>query len=142
MTPVTAVFSPQVGDNVYARWDGNKWYLAHVTAIVHNSYEVYFVEDGETKKDLLLVDLRPAPLTPVGLGSMTREMLVTQHAQWWFEGADDLPAGHWMVQSVVDNDFVCVRMTGGGPGVQKVERFDIGYVMYTINQTRERIRQR
>ena len=141
-TPTIPTFSPQVGDNVYARWKRNMWYLAHVTHHVGDKYTVYYVEDSKVK-NLTLVDLRPAPLTASGLGSMTRSMLVHQNVEWWFDGADDLDEGHWIVRSIgPKNTFVCVRRTGGSASSQNVEKFDIGYVMRTIRDARERVRQR
>ena len=142
-TPTIPTFSPQVGDNVFARWKKNMWYLAHVTHHVGDKYTVYYVEDSKVKSNLTSVDLRPAPLTSFGLGCMTRSMLVRQNVEWWFDGAEDLAQGHWIVRSIgPQNTFVCVRRTGGSTSSQNVEKFDIGYVMKTIRDARERVRQR
>ena len=100
---------------------------------------MYFVDDSQSKDKLLITDLRPAPLTSVGLGSMTRASLVRENAEWWFDGADDLEKGHFIVKSIAtDNNYVCVRRTGGGG--KNIEEFDIGHVMRTICDARERMR--
>ena len=143
-TPTIPTFTPKVGDNVFALWKRREWYLAHITAIVGDRYEVYFVEDSKTKKNLRLNQLRTAPLVTHGLGSMRRGSLVTNNAVWFFDGAPDLAAGNFMVRAIgiEPNTYRCERQSGGGPGVQDVEDFDIGYVMRTIRDAKQALRQR
>ena len=68
-----------------------------------------------------------------------RNEYVNTNKIWYCEGDDDLPAGRWKVRSIgPDNNYVCVRLTGGG--LQNVESFDIGYVMRQVREENENTR--
>ena len=101
-----------------------------------DNYNVYFVDDGKVKTvhaSTLKPERYPTPLR--------REYL---NLEWFFDGAEDLASGRWKVRRIVDNEFVCTRLTGDLPKhvSQNIENFDIGYVMNQIHTQHEFHRKR
>ena len=58
-----------------------------------------------------------------------------------FEGDHELPPGVWKVRQLLNdrNEYVCTKIRG--PGLTNKDNFDIGYVMSTIREEEERVRQ-
>ena len=118
-----------------------------------DSYDVYFVEDSQTFEGLTKDQIRPAPPTKSGLGSLTRQDLVDQHAVWFFDGAPDLKPGLFKVRAIgkKSDTYECVRQSDGGEWTEfgetceeceECEEFDIGYVMRTIRNEEQQNRER
>ena len=55
-------------------------------------------------------------------------------------GLDPIAPGRWKVRRIVGNEFVCVRLSGGGP--LNLENFDISYVMGEVRAEEEYVRER
>ena len=125
LAPPTYVAPPafSVGDNALATVD-NKTYLGQVVQVDGDDYHVYFVDTGDVEL-LHIVDLRPERFP----SPKRHEFL---NLEFYFDGADDLPAGRWKVRRVVNNEYVCTRLTGGTASSTNMERFDIGYVMEQV----------
>ena len=121
--PPAPVASFSVGDNVFAKVK-KQTYLGQVVGVNGDKYRVYFVDNGEVEV-IDIADLRPERFpTP-----KRREFL---NLEFYVEGEQDLPAGRWKVRRIVDNAYVCTRLTGGTASSKNVEEFDIGYVMREI----------
>ena len=87
----------------------------------------YLVDSGDVK----IVDT--AVLRPQRFPTPKRHEFLNM--EFFFDGAPDLASGRWKVRRIVDNEFVCTRLTGGGVNPKNLENFDIGYVMSeVINQ--------
>ena len=127
--------NPVINDSVIARFERNKWFLAHVTGIDNGKYTLYFM-CGEVRTRPLS-QLRPLP--PNSTAPRRTELL---HKVWWFEGAHDLAAGLWKVRQIQGNEYRCTRVSGGTPNCQNVENFDIGYVIRCYTRQEEEARER
>ena len=107
-------------------------YLAQLFKIEGDKYHVYYVGNGEV--DVLSVH----ELAPSAWNVRTRGEYVKDGAEFYSEAIaaepeKDLPAlkaGRWKVRRIDGNEFVCVRLSGGGPTESNLENFDIlGYVV-------------
>ena len=126
-----------VGDNVYAKWKRGQYFLAHVTHCDDGRYTVYFL-DGNVKGDIGGDELRPVDPNDQ-LGAIKRADMLNK--DFFFDGEDDLPAGRWRVRRIVDNEYKCVRLTGGCSFHEgQMEGFDIGYVLRCHQQELEQRR--
>ena len=124
-----------VGDNVLAKWKPKKWYLAHVTHLCDGKYTVYFL-DGQTKAGLAEADVREleSPNPPPRRSEMLNKT-------FYDSGDVDLAAGQWRVRRLVDNEYVCTRLTGGGRNAKNLENFDIGHVIRCFEQGAQSLRE-
>ena len=104
-----------------------------------DKYHVYYVGNGEVGI-VSSKDLSPDKWKVKRRGDFVG-------AEFYFEGesADPskglpaLKAGRWKVRRVVDNEFVCVRLSGEGTNM---ENFDISYVMGEVRAEEEYVRER
>ena len=100
-------------------------------------YTVYFL-DGNVKGDIGGDELRPVDPNDQ-LGAIKRADMLNK--DFFFDGEDDLPAGRWRVRRIVDNEYKCVRLTGGCSFHEgQMEGFDIGYVLRCHQQELEQRR--
>ena len=123
-----------VGDNCLARWEG-RFFRAQVTGIQGDRYSVYFPADGKTKDNLKKKDVKHDDQK-----SLRRRDLMNK--VWFYKGDAEVPKGYWKVRRIVENAYVCTRLSGAGRGIKKnIEHFDIGHVMrrYTKELEKERI---
>ena len=86
--------------------------------------DIYFVDNGDVSHTHVK-DMRPERFP-----SPTRREFL--NLEFYFDGADDLPAGRWKIHKMEKNEHVCTRLTGGTPSSINIERFDIGYVMKQV----------
>ena len=54
---------------------------------------------------------------------------------------DDFPPGRWKVRRIVDNEYLCVRLSGDNQNRSKLENFDIGYVHHAYDETQQHLRE-
>jgi len=133
-------FRPKIGENVFAAWKRQQFYLAQVTHIDDEKYTVYFVEDSCVKKNLTLKQLRPVPKTC--RTAVPRALPVQQNSEFHYGGDGVMTAGRWQVRSIgPDNTYVCVPLSKG-PNVPNTDNFDIGFVLDQIRKARESRRER
>ena len=115
-----------MNDNVLAKWKSKQWYLAQVTRVWRGRYDVYFL-DGQTKTGLHPTEVRE--FKSANPPPKRRDML----GQTFYDSGDhDLAAGEWRVRRLVRNEYVCTRLTGGGPNAKNMENFDIGHVLRCV----------
>ena len=110
----------QVGSNVYAQWTKAQWFLGQITAYDNDAYDVYFLF-GKEKKGVPQKAIRESDSRyPTRADMLGKE--------FFFDGAEDLPEGRWVVRRLISekNQYRCTRLTGTGVNV---ENFDIGYVI-------------
>ena len=111
----------EVGDNVNCLWRRGKWFLGHVTGFDDGKYTVYFLF-GKVKDNV-----PPSQIRSSDTRYPRRQEMIGK--DFFFDGADDLPAGMWRVRQVLgdENLYRCTRLSGAGN--QNVENFDIGYAI-------------
>ena len=118
-------------DNVLVTVD-NKTYLGQVVDVFgEDMYDVYFADNGEVTRTHMK-DMRPERFP-------TPKRTEFLNLEFYFDGAEDLPAGQWKIRRMDsdENVYVCTRLTGGTPCSTNVERFDIGYVMEQVKVQHE-----
>ena len=128
-----------IGDNVNAKWKAKQFFLGHVINFNRGLYTVYFVEDGQVKKNLRDCDLRPYD------GPCLRRCEMVNKCFYYFPGEDDCPSGIFKIRQLLTdkNVFRCIRMTGGGSKREgQLEDFDVGYVMRRYEQRQQQSRER
>ena len=127
----------RVGDNVYCKWKRKEWYLAHITAANPTSYDVYFPDDGKTKKNVPFKDVREPDSF---VKAYHRGDLIGR--TFYCDGDVDLAPGEWKVRKIGEgNTYTWVRMTGGGRNPKNCEEFDIGYVIREIVRQEQILRE-
>ena len=131
----------KVGENVLATF-GKRTFLAQLFKIVGDRYHVYYVGNGQV--DVLNINQLAKETWP----TKTRAQYL--NAEFYCDG---LPAdpdnglapikpGRWKVRRIVNNEYVCVRLSGGGPGCANCENFDIAYVIGEVRAEEEYVRER
>ena len=125
-----------VGDNCLAMFAPGKWYLAHISTVNRNgTYTVYYPGDSSTQT-VNAARVR----APTNNFAPRRGQMINRVFFW--EGADDLPSGHWRVRRLgpaSKNEFVCVRLSGEG---KNMENFDIGYVIGQVLSYEQTLREK
>ena len=120
----------------------NKSYLSQLFKVDGDKYHVYYVGNGE-------VDVLSATkLSPDKWKTKRRGEYVG--AEFYSEGEPAIPEknlpelkpGRWKVRRIVGNEFVCVRLSGGGPLDTNMENFDISHVMGEVRSEEEYVRER
>ena len=127
------------GDNVMVTF-GKKVFLAQLFKIQGTKYHVYYVGNGEAD----VVSARHLSTDR----SKTRTRAEYINAEFYCDGLpadpekglDPIKPGRWKVRRIVDNEFLCVRLSGGGS--LNLENFDISYVMGEVRKEEEYIRER
>ena len=128
------------------RHTNGRCYSAFIT-VTHSdgTYDVYFLEDGETASGLDSSHIK-RPLVSTRL--KTYPNWESYHGEVFFdagtkkgEDPDDvdyeLEAGEWMVQSITaDNNFICCRL-GRPHREEDNEIFDVSYVIRMIRKYEE-----
>ena len=131
----------KVGDNVIVTF-GKKVFLAQLFKIQGAKYHVYYVGNGESD----VVSLKH--LSPDKWKTRTRADYL--NTEFYCDGLvadpdnglDPIAPGRWKVRRVAGNEFVCVRLSGGGPSDCNIENFDISYVMGEVRAEEEYVRER
>ena len=133
--PIRQVY--QIYDNVLAKWRTKEWYLAHVTGFVHGRYNVYFM-DGNVKINMKPENIRPldVPEPPPRRGDIIG-------LTFYDSGGVDakgvfFPPGRWKVRRMVDNEYVCCRLSGHG---KNMANFDIGHVIRQVQNRAQEVRE-
>ena len=129
----------QRGQNVTVTMDNNKVYLGQLFKIEGDKYHVYFVDNSE------VAVMRADQLGPDKWNARTRAQYL--NAESYCDGVgdterDSIPPGRWKVRRIEGNEYVCVRLSGGGPTDINRENFDIGYVMSEVRAEEEYVRER
>ena len=72
----------------------------------------------------------------------TRDDMI--HAEFWFEGDEEIPAGRWKVRQLLHrkNEYRCCRLSDAPAGTPNIDSFDIGYVMRRVHAAREELHER
>ena len=126
------------GDNVMVTF-GKKVFLAQLFKIEGSRFHVYYVGNGEAD----VVSERH--LSPDTSKMRTRAKYI--NTEFYCDGLPADPKnglaainpGRWKVRRIVGNEFLCVRLSGGG---LNLENFDIAYVMGEVRQEEEYVRER
>ena len=135
-----------IGDNVLGMWSRNKWFLAHVTGLTDDKYELYFPADGKTKT-VKANRVKPVKRTKNGLhvykrGDMLNRVFFDDGKD--DEDAQDMAPGMWQVRSTQGNEYLCLRSQDckNKDATPNSLRFDIGYVIEQISKTEQNERNK
>ncbi len=131
-----------IGDTVLAMWSRRQWFLAHITGIKGGKYNLYFPDDAKVKSG---VDPQRVKACPVSRGLPVRKRGDMINKVFYDDGigkTDRIPDGMWLVRMIKGNEYVCVRSPDcrNKDSSPNCSNFDIGYVMRTIEQSEQNIR--
>ena len=114
-------------------------FLAQLFQVDDDGYHVYFV-NAPDDDDTRVVSLDR--LSPESTPSPKRADFL--NAEFYFDGAPDLARGRWKVRRIEgdNNQYVCVRLSGGTTRCKSLEHFDISYVMSEVRAEEEYVRER
>ena len=120
-------------------WARRQWFRAHITGHKGGKYDLYFPGDGKVKSE---VDPKKVKACPASRGLPVRKRGDMIGKVLYDDGigkTNRIPDGMCTIQG---NEYVCVRSPDcrNKDSTPNCANFDIGYVMRSIEQSEQTIR--